>query len=213
VAAGSEARQAKAAEALEQTMLREGGTAAVIVHGLTAFVDCSEGDGAVAARAGIGASLSRLWRATARMGAIMVVTATSMDGATRPAPPLALGLANVAVSFSGGSPMRALLLKHPGRGAPTISRVAAGTQSNFEVNLEMGRITPPFRQSCIDLLERLRKNYAGMLRDAQNREAFELLLREAWDREHAAMANAEAPLVIDALNLTANVSNRGKIES
>jgi len=74
--------------------------------------------------------------------------------------------------------------------------------------LEMGRITPPFRQSCIDLLERLRKNYAGMLRDAQNREAFELLLREAWDREHAAMANAEAPLVIDALNLTANVSNR-----
>jgi len=212
VTAGSEARQAKAAEALEQTMLREGGTAAVIVHGLTAFMDGNEDGGEGAACAGIGALLSRLWRASARMGAIMAVTATSMEGATRPAPPLALGLANVAVSFSDGNPMRALLLKHSGRGAPAISRVAKGIRSDGEVTLEMGRITPPFRQSCIDLLERLRKNYAGMLRDAQNREAFELLLREAWDREHAAMANAEAPLVIDALNLTANVSNRGKIE-
>jgi hypothetical protein len=78
--------------------------------------------------------------------------------------------------------------------------------------LEMGRITPPFRQSYLDMLERLRKNYVGMLREAWDREAFELLLREAWDREHAAMVNAEVPLVLDAMNLTANVHNRGKIE-
>ncbi len=210
-AAGSEGRQAKAAEALEGAMLREG-AAVVIVHGLTAFMDCAEGNGARAARAGIGASLSRLWRASARMGAVMVVTAASKDGTWRSAPPLALSLSNVAVSLVEGSPMRALLLKHPGREAPATSRVAEGVTSRCEVMLEMGRTTPPFRQSYLDMLERLRKNYVGMLREALDREAFELLLREAWDREHAAMVNAEVPLVLDVMNLTANIHNRGKIE-
>jgi len=211
-AACSEGRQPKAAEALEGAMCREGEAALVVVHGLTAFINCAQGDRKRAAGAWLGESLSRLWRAAARMGAIMVVTAASLDGEGRPAPPVALGLANVAVLFRDGSPMRALLLKHPGRGVPTMSQVAAGGSVMCEVISNMGRITPPFRQSYLDLLERLRKNYVGLLRDAPNREAFELLLREAWNREHAAMCNAEVPLVLDALNLTANVHNRGRIE-
>jgi hypothetical protein len=76
----------------------------------------------------------------------------------------------------------------------------------------MGRITPPFRQMYQEQLERLRSDYVALLRHPNHRRAFELLLKEAWDREHAAMGNSEVPLVLDALNLTANVHNRGAIE-
>jgi len=76
----------------------------------------------------------------------------------------------------------------------------------------MGRITPSFRQTYQDLVGRLRKGYVSMLRDSGNREAFELLLKDAWDREHAAMVNSEIPLVLDALNLTANVHNKCEIQ-
>lgn len=51
-----------------------------------------------------------------------------------------------------------------------------------------------------------------MLRDERHREAFEVLLREPWDKEHAAMANSEVPLVFDALNLTANLHNQSEIQ-
>lgn len=76
----------------------------------------------------------------------------------------------------------------------------------------MGRVTPPFRQLYQELLERLRRNYLPLLRDPVHRRGFEALLSGAWDREHAAMGNSEAPLVLDALNLTANVHNSGAIE-
>ena len=75
----------------------------------------------------------------------------------------------------------------------------------------MGRITPPFRQLYQETLEQLGGNYVALLRDPENRKGFELLLKEAWDREHAAMGNSGLPLVLDALNLTANVHNSGAI--
>lgn len=75
----------------------------------------------------------------------------------------------------------------------------------------MGRVTPPFRQLYQELLERLRRNYVPLLRDPGHRRGFEALLSEAWDREHAAMGNSETPLVLDALNLTANIHNSGAI--
>jgi len=76
----------------------------------------------------------------------------------------------------------------------------------------MGRVTPSFRQTYQEFLERIRKNYVEMLRDERHEEAFDALLREAWDREHAAMANSELPLVLDALNLTANLHNKSEIQ-
>ena len=75
----------------------------------------------------------------------------------------------------------------------------------------MGRITPSFRQLYFERLDKLKKYYVGLLRDPAHRNAFQLLLREAWDREHAAMSNAEIPFVLDALNLTANVHIKAEI--
>src|SRR5579875_2628453 len=50
-----------------------------------------------------------------------------------------------------------------------------------------------------------------LLRNANKREAFERLVRDAWDKEHAAMANSQLPLVLDAMNLTANLHNSAEI--
>jgi hypothetical protein len=75
----------------------------------------------------------------------------------------------------------------------------------------MGRITPSFRQLYFERLDKLKKHYVGLLRDPAHRNAFQLLLREAWDREHAAMSNAEIPFVLDALNLTASVHIKAEI--
>jgi hypothetical protein len=62
------------------------------------------------------------------------------------------------------------------------------------------------------VLERLRKNYLPLLRNENKREAFEKLVRDAWDKEHAAMANSQLPLVLDAMNLTANLQNSAEIK-
>ena len=75
----------------------------------------------------------------------------------------------------------------------------------------MGRMTPSFRQMYQELLDKLNKNYVRLLRDFAHKDAFQSLLKDAWDREHAAMSNSELPLVLDAMNLTANVHNKSCI--
>lgn len=76
----------------------------------------------------------------------------------------------------------------------------------------MGRITPPFRQSYQELLGSLRGAYLPLMRCQENRSGFDLLVRDAWDREYAAMAASGIPIALDVMNLTANAHNRGEIE-
>jgi len=76
----------------------------------------------------------------------------------------------------------------------------------------MGRITPAFREEYKDVLNRLRRGYLQLLRNSRYRRAFEELVVEAWDPEHAAMANSEMMAIADSLNLTANVHNRAEID-
>lgn len=77
----------------------------------------------------------------------------------------------------------------------------------------MGRITPSARQLYQETVDDLRRQYRSALIDSSHREAFDLLLKDAWEAEQAAMANANLPVVIDRLNLTANVHNRKLLES
>ncbi|MDG7037217.1 MAG: hypothetical protein JRM72_07525 [Nitrososphaerota archaeon] len=77
---------------------------------------------------------------------------------------------------------------------------------------EMGRVTPAFREEYKDVLGRLRRGYVQLLRDSGDRRAFEELVAEAWDLEHAAMTNSEMATIVDSLNLTANVHNRAEID-
>src|SRR5437016_13843227 len=77
----------------------------------------------------------------------------------------------------------------------------------------MGRITPSPRQLYEATVEDLRRFYRGALIDNSHRAAFDLLLRDAWESEQAAMANSKIPVVIARMNLTANVHNRKLLDA
>ena len=78
----------------------------------------------------------------------------------------------------------------------------------------MGRITPSPRQLYEATVEDLRRFFRGALIDNSHRAAFDLLLKDAWESEQAAMANSNIPVVIDRMNLlTANVHNRKLLDA
>jgi len=104
--------------------------------------------------------------------------------------------------------VRACLVKHPYKMTPDsiILRVSEGG-----VDL-MGRIRPSFRQLFESQVEELRRSFQNTLLDLNNREAFNLLLKQAWSAEGHAMANSGVPCVLDVMNLMANVDNRRCVE-
>lgn len=211
VAAYSELRQRKAAAALEAAVRREPSTRMILIHNIAAFMG-GDAKNRAAVMEGIHRSVAALWRLAAEKDLVMVVTARA-DALTG----LTAELAGVVVRVrEGGGGLQAWLMKHPERETPAVSQVDLGQRRETGKGAEggenlMGRITPPFRQLYQELLERLRRNYLPLLRDSSHRKGFDALLSEAWDREHAAMGNSETPMVLDALNLTANIHNSGAI--
>jgi len=77
----------------------------------------------------------------------------------------------------------------------------------------MGRITPSPRTLYEETVEELKSQYRSSLVDQGHRQAFDLLLKQAWETEQAAMANSNIPVVIDRLNLTSNLHNRKLVEA
>ena len=77
----------------------------------------------------------------------------------------------------------------------------------------MGRITPSPRTLYEETVEELKSLYRSSLVDQGHRQAFDLLLKQAWETEQAAMANSNIPVVIDRLNLTSNLHNRKLVEA
>src|ERR671928_1055755 len=72
----------------------------------------------------------------------------------------------------------------------------------------MGRITPSFRQLYEEILSELRKELQAALVDLGHKTAFDLLLKEAWNPEQAALGNSTLPTVSDKLNIMASIHNR-----
>ena len=71
-----------------------------------------------------------------------------------------------------------------------------------------GRITPSFRQLYEETISELRTELQGALVDLGHKSAFDLLLKEAWNPEQAAMGNFALPTVSDKLNVMASIHNR-----
>jgi hypothetical protein len=69
----------------------------------------------------------------------------------------------------------------------------------------MGRIVPPFRQLYQETISDLSP---GALVDLGHKSAFDLLLKEAWNPEQAAMGNSTLPTVCDKLNIMASIHLR-----
>ena len=72
----------------------------------------------------------------------------------------------------------------------------------------MGRITPSFRQLYEEMISELRTELQAALVDLSHKSAFDLLLKEAWNPEQAAMGNSTLPTVSDKLNVMASIHNR-----
>jgi hypothetical protein len=75
----------------------------------------------------------------------------------------------------------------------------------------MGRITPSFRQLYEETISEMRSELQAALVDLGHKSAFDLLLREAWSTEQAAMGNSSLPTVCDKLNIMASIHNRKMI--
>ncbi len=72
----------------------------------------------------------------------------------------------------------------------------------------MGRLTPSFRTIYAEVLQDLRKEMQGCFVDLSHKAAFDLLLKEAWGPEEAAMGNSTLPTVLDKMVMVANIHNR-----
>jgi len=72
----------------------------------------------------------------------------------------------------------------------------------------MGRITPTFRQLYEETISELRTELQAALVDLGHKNAFDLLVKEAWNPEQAAMGNSTLPTVCDKLNVMAAVHVR-----
>src|SRR5947208_14485947 len=72
----------------------------------------------------------------------------------------------------------------------------------------MGRITPSFRQLYEETMSELKMELQAALVDLGHKKAFDLLLKEVWNPEQAAMGNSTLPTVCDKLNIMASVHNR-----
>ena len=72
----------------------------------------------------------------------------------------------------------------------------------------MVRITPTFRQLFEETISDLKTELQSALIDLGHKNAFDLLLKEAWNPEQAAMGNSPLPTVCDKLNVMAAIHNR-----
>ena len=72
----------------------------------------------------------------------------------------------------------------------------------------MGRITPSFRQLYEETISEMRTELQAALVDLNHKSAFDLLLKEAWNPEQAAMGNSTLPTVSDKLNVMASIHKR-----
>jgi hypothetical protein len=73
---------------------------------------------------------------------------------------------------------------------------------------KMGRITPSFRQLYEETISDLKMELQAALVDLGHKNAFGLLLKEAWNPEQAAMRNSTLPTVCDKLNVMAVIHYR-----
>ncbi len=63
----------------------------------------------------------------------------------------------------------------------------------------MGRLTPSFRTVYSEVFDDLRKEMRNCFVDVTHKDAFDLLYKEAWRPEEAAMGNSTLPTVLDKL--------------
>lgn len=210
----NEERQLIAAKQVAELVESEPGIKLLAVHNITRFLSGSKR--VKEAMETLKRVISLLWGVAAKRGIALVATADALSAGRgfipRPAGGSflhhAAGIIVYLKRVREGS-IRAYLVKHPCKKTPDAVTLDAAKGG---VDL-MGRITPSFRQRYEEAVSGLKTGYQSSLIDLGHREAFDLLLKDAWRVEQAAMGNSNLPTVVDALNITANIHNRKLVES
>jgi RecA/RadA recombinase len=216
VAAYNEQRQLMVAKQVADLMEKDPSIRLLTIHNITKFFDNSKKPEET--RQILNQTINYVWRIASKKQIAIVVTADAMPTG-RGFIPKPIGgsffrhIANVIVhlkKFYDGpvSSVKATLIKHPYKKTPD-SIVLLVSKGGMSL---MGRITPSFRQLYEETIGELKTHYQSSLLDLEHKHAFELLLKEAWNAEQAAMGNSNMPTVLDKLNLTANIHNRKLIE-
>ncbi len=203
----NEKQQASAVEEIVKTIENDGEIRLLTVHNLTRFVETSKKPDE--ARRTLKEVIGVLKRATRRNDVALVASGASTPSRRRIPKPIGGTFlrheANVMLYLKRGeggvSPVWAYLLKHPYRKTPQKMTLYV---SRGGIDL-MGRVTPSFRQLYHAQIQELKKHFQNTLLDLGHREAFNLLLKEAWTPEDHALSNAKVPYVLDVLNLMGNV--------
>ena len=73
---------------------------------------------------------------------------------------------------------------------------------------EMGRITPSFRQLYEETISEMKTELQAALVDVGHKNSFDLLLKDAWNHEQAAMGNSTLPTICHKLNMMGSIHNR-----
>ncbi|NWG08809.1 MAG: hypothetical protein HXX80_00595 [Nitrososphaerales archaeon] len=216
VAAYNEQRQLIIAKHISELMERDHEIRLLAVHSITRFFSDSEKPEET--RQILKQTINYVWRIASKRRITVVVTADAIPNGRGFIPKPVGGsffrhVANVIVhlkTFEDGpvSSVRATLIKHPYKKTPD-SIVLLVSKGGEDL---MGRITPSFRQLYEETISELKTQYQSGLIDLGLKQAFDLLLKEAWNSEQAAMGNSNMPTVLDKLNLTANIHNRKLIE-
>jgi hypothetical protein len=116
-------------------------------------------------------------------------------------------LANVIIYLRGRGKdsryNRAFIVKSP-------TRTPRSIEYCYQVDEELGRTTPPFRQSFQDRVSKLRREFQDALMDSGRRTAFDGLVK-AWSGELGAMSYAETMKMLDLMLLVSALDNRSLI--
>jgi hypothetical protein len=215
VFAFNELEQPTAVEEVVNTVEEDEEVRLIVVHGLTRFAETSKKkDEALEV---LRKTMVRLKRAASERPAALV--ASSDVASTRRGripPPEGGGFLRQQVDIltylhsaqvGQHSVVEAVLMKHHHKETPQRRRLYVSTGG---IDL-MGRVTPSFRQIYQAQIEELRKHFQRTLLDPDHREAFDALLREAWQPEDHALGNAKIPYVLDVMNLMGNVHLKAEV--
>jgi hypothetical protein len=218
VSAFNERQQITATKEAAELVKKDEDVKLVAIHNLTRFIETSRTPSKARQ---IVKQIVGTWKSvTSERGAALVVTCSaSRTGRGRMSTPVGgtyvRHAANVvvllkSVTREGSSSVNATLVKHPRKKTPQ-SIVLYIPKGGVTL---MGRITPSFRQQFQKLIEELKESsgFQDTLISREHKKAFDLLLKDAWSAEDAAMANSGIPCVMDALNLMANVHNKKCVE-
>ena len=218
ICAFNEAQQAATVKEAVELTEHDGDIRLLVIHNLTRFVETSRKP--FEARIILKQAVGAFRRLATKNDVALVVSCTASKASRGPIPKPEGGAflrheANVivflkAIERGAIHYVKAILVKHPYKRTPQ-SIVLYVSIGGMDL---MGRITPSFRQLYQKQIEELKRSsgFQNTLLNLEHKEAFDLLIRDAWSPEDAALSNAGVPCILDILNLMANVHNKKCIE-